>query len=124
MGLRRRAAVAASIPPCYYVPNNLLLVSPLSFQETVAVVRDIAFLSTFAVVILLALLMYWKVSRILDSARRAIDNVENITSLVSTNIAGPAAAGSGLASGAGKLAAFLFGLSGNRGSKGEDSDGK
>ena len=96
----------------------------MSFQETVAVVRDIAFLSIFVVVVLLATPVYWKVSRILDSAKRAVDNVENITSVVSTSIAGPAAAGSSLAFGAGKLAAFIFGLSGKGGSKGGDGDGE
>ena len=87
----------------------------LGFEAVIAVVRDIAFICVLLVVILVSLLVYWKVSKVLDSAKRVVDNMESITSLVSRR--------SGTAFGAGKLAAFLFGLR-KKGKEGGKSDGE
>ena len=83
-------------------------------SEIVALTRDIVFLVLVTVALLAILLLYRKISAVLDSARRTIKQTENIVTTVSGKVVGPAAAGSGIAFGAGKLAAFLGGFAGNK----------
>ncbi len=106
------------------------MIGPLSLAELadlVGVVRDVivivAFLLSIALLVGLSFL-YRKLSSLVDSAKRTVDGAEQIVEVVSTRIVGPAAAGSGVAFGLGKAAAFISGLRGKKGKKGEDEDGK
>ena len=83
-------------------------------QQTVAFIRDIVFLVLVSVILLVVFALYRKLSGLLSSAKRTIEDTEDIVSTVSSRLIGPAAAGSGAAFGAGKIAAFLFGLGRNR----------
>ena len=98
----------------------------MTFAEIVGVVRDVivivAFL--FSIALLLGMfVLYRKLSRLIDSVKRTMESAEQIVDAVSTKIVGPAAAGSGVAFGLGKAAAFITGLRGKKRKKGEDSDG-
>ena len=77
--------------------------------EIIAMIRDIALLVMIVVVTLAVIIIYVKVSKILNTAKRTLESIEGIISTVSEKLVAPAAAGSGLAFGVGKLAAFLFG---------------
>ena len=77
--------------------------------EIIAMVRDIALLVMLVVTTLAVIIIYFKVSKVLNSAKRTLESVEGIVSTVSEKLVAPAAAGSGLAFGVGKLASFLFG---------------
>jgi hypothetical protein len=95
-------------------------------QQIIAIARDIVFLVLVLAVLLVVLALYRKVSGVLGSVKRTVEDTEHIISIVSSKIAGPAAAGSGVASGAGKVASFLFGFGRRRG-RGRDRrerDGK
>ncbi len=97
----------------------------MSAPEIIGMIRDIAIISVLLVVLLVVLLIYLKVSSILNSVKRTMKNAEDVASIVLNRVARPAAAGSGVAFGAGKVAAFLAGLTG-RGQrrKGGDKDGR
>ena len=71
------------------------------------------------------LLVYKKLASVLDSASRALKNAEELTTTISSKLIGPAEAGNGVASGAGKAAAFVvsFARRFNKKKKG-DEDGK
>ena len=88
--------------------------------DIIAITRDIAFLLLFLVVSMAVLLMYRKVSSILDSAKRTIKNTEDVLSTVSSKVVRPATVGSGAAFGVGKLLAFLMGFSKRKGKGGKD----
>ena len=91
--------------------------SPLSITdvaEIVGLIRDIVFLLLVVVVLVAALALLRKVTGILGSARRTMQDAENIVSTVSRRVVGPAAAGSGVAFGAGKALSFLLGLARRR----------
>ena len=81
--------------------------------EIIAVIRDIAFITlllvTLVVVVVLMVLVR-KVSSVLNSAKRTAKGVEDMMSTVSSSVVKPAAAGSGVAFGAGKIMAFILGL--------------
>lgn len=81
----------------------------MSVAEYIAMTRDIVFLVLLVIVILATLLIYSKVSKLLDSTKRTVQDAENIFSAVSSKVVGPAV-GSGMAFGAGKLMAFLLGF--------------
>ena len=87
----------------------------------VGLVRDILLLLLLLVLLLVVFFTYRKVSRVFRSANRIIRDTEEIVSSVSGKIVRPAAAGSGIAFGVGKIAAFLFGF---RRKKGESDDGE
>jgi len=87
----------------------------------VGLVRDILLLLLLLVLLLVVFFTYRKVSRVFRSANRIIRDTEEIVSSVSGKIVRPAAAGSGIAFGVGKIAAFLFGL---RRKKGGSDDGE
>ncbi len=87
----------------------------------VGLVRDILLLLLLLVLLLVVFFTYRKISRVFRSANRIIRDTEEIVSSVSGKIVRPAAAGSGIAFGVGKIAAFLFGL---RRKKGGSDDGE
>jgi len=96
--------------------------------EIIGIVRDVAFLLLLVIAILALLIIYRKVSKVLDSAKRIIEGAEDIVTTVANKVVAPAAAGSGLAFGTGKAAAFLLGLTrrkkSNRKRKGGRNDGE
>jgi hypothetical protein len=96
-------------------------VDPLDFAEVVALVRDVLLIVVLVLATMTLLVVFWKVSGVLSSARRTMKNVEDVAEAVSSRIIGPAAAGSGVAFGAGKLAAFFMGFSKKRNGEGEDN---
>ena len=73
-------------------------------------IRDIAFLVILLTLLLTTLILYRKLSAVLNSARRTLKGTEDVVSALS-KLARPAAVGSGTAFGVGKLAAFLLGVS-------------
>ena len=87
----------------------------------VGLARDILLLLLLLVTLMVVFFTYRKVSRVFRSANRIIRDTEEIVSSVSGKIVRPAAAGSGIAFGVGKIAAFLFGL---RRKKGGSDDGE
>ena len=87
----------------------------------VGLARDILLLLLLLVTLMAVFFTYRKISRVFRSANRIIRNTEEIVSSVSGNIVRPAAAGSGVAFGVGKVAAFLFGF---RRKKGGSDDGE
>jgi len=89
--------------------------------ETVAMIRDIVFLVTLVITTLAVLIISWKVVKVLNRLKSTLDDVESIVSTVSEKLVVPAAAGSGIAFGVGKVAAFLAGA---RRSKKKDKDEK
>jgi len=75
-----------------------------------AMARDIVFFLLLAALLLVVLVLFRKVSAMLNSAKRTIRDAENVISAVSDKVVGPATKGSGIAFGVGKLGAFLLGL--------------
>lgn len=78
--------------------------------EIIAVIRDIAFIVLLLVTLVVAIVLVRKVSSVLSSAKRTAKGVEDMMSTVSGSVVKPAAAGSGVAFGAGKVLAFILGL--------------
>ena len=95
----------------------------MSAAEIIAMIRDIAFLTILLLALILMLVLYRKVSAILGSIQRVSKNAEEIVSAVSQKVVKPATASSGIASGAGKAVAFLFGLARRR-KGGDKNNGK
>jgi len=96
----------------------------VSFAETVAVIRDFAFLVLIVVATLATLIVFFKVSALLNSTKRALRDAEDVVSTVSGRILGPAMASSRVAFGAGKILAFVLGLRRKQQKRGGDDDGK
>ena len=96
----------------------------MDFAESVGLVRDILLIVLLALMTLALLILLWKVSGLLNSVSRTAKNVEDLVEVVSSRIVGPATAGSGVAFGAGKLAAFFMGFSRKRSDKGGKDNGK
>ena len=94
------------------------------FAETVGVIRDFVLIVIFLLAIIVLLVLYKKIAGVLDSAKRTLKSAEDVAAAVSEKVVGPAASGSGLAFGAGKLVGFVLGLSGKRRRKGGKSDGQ
>ena len=86
--------------------------------EIIAMVRDIVFLALLLVLLIVALVLFLKLSSMLNSVKRTIRDAEEMVSTVSGSVVRPAAAGSGIAFGAGKILAFMFGLGRKRKKKG------
>ena len=86
--------------------------------EIIAMARDIVFLALLLVLLLVALVLFLKVSSVMRSVKRTIRDAEEMVSTVSGSVVRPAAAGSGIAFGAGKILAFMFGLRRRRKKKG------
>ena len=76
----------------------------------IAMARDIVFFLLLAVALIVVLVLFRKVSALLDSVKRTVKDAENVISTVSDKVVGRATAGSGVAFGAGKVGAFLLGL--------------
>ncbi len=83
-------------------------------------IRDIVLLVLLFLMTLAGVAVYVKVSRMLKTANRALENVDEIVSTVSEKVVAPAAAGSGAAFGLGKVAAFLFGARKRKSNKKRD----
>ncbi len=95
----------------------------MDFAESVGLVRDVLLIVVLALSTLTLLILLWKVSGLLNSVRRTATNVEELVEAVSSRIVGPATAGSGVAFGVGKLAAFFLGFSKKRNGKGGKNNG-
>ena len=93
-------------------------VNALDFAESVGLVRDILLIVLLALTTIALLIVLWKLSGLLNSVHRTARNVEELVEAVSSRIVAPAAAGSGVAFGVGKLAAFFLGFSRKRNRKG------
>ena len=95
--------------------------------ELVGVIRDVIMIIAFLISIALLaglFFLYRKLSRLLDSGRRTVTSLEEVAEAVSKKIVGPAAAGSGVAFGLGKAAAFVRGFRTSKTRKGEGNDGE
>ncbi|MCY3638457.1 MAG: hypothetical protein OXG80_05085 [Chloroflexi bacterium] len=75
----------------------------------VGFITDLLVLVIILVILITVVAIYRKVTRALNSAGRILDNTEEIVNTVSENIVGPAAAGSSVAFGVGKIFAFIRG---------------
>ena len=82
--------------------------------EIVGLIRDIVFLLLVVVALVVVLALFRKVTGVLGSAKRTMQDAEDIVSTISRRVVGPAAAGSGVAFGAGKAISFLLGLTRRR----------
>ena len=91
----------------------------MSATEIIAVVRDISIISVMLVVMLVVMLLYWKVSSLLKSAKRTIDNLLQVTTTVSDGLIKPVVSGSGVAAGVGRVFGFVSGLVGQNKPRGE-----
>ena len=92
--------------------------------EIVGIVRDFILILAFLVAAVLLLLIYRKLSSVLDSAGRTLKNAEELTDTISSKLVGPAGSGSGVASGAGKVAAFFVSFARRMTKKRGDKDGE
>ena len=92
--------------------------------EIIGVIRDIAIIFIMLLAMVALIVVFRKVSAALDSAKRAVKSAEEVATALSTRIVGPAASGSGMAFGAGKLAAFVLGWSRKRRKNGGGTDGQ
>ena len=90
--------------------------------EIIGIVRDVLLILLLTAALMVVLVVWRKVSTVLDSAKRTIKGAEEIVTVVSSKVVGPAAAAAGVAFGAGKLAAFLAGFVRRKGRR--DGDGK
>lgn len=88
--------------------------------EIIGIVRDALLILLLAAALVLMLRVWGKVSSVLDSTKRTIKGAESIFTTVSSKVVGPAAAGSGVAFGAGKVLAFLTGFAKRRRRDGGD----
>ncbi len=64
----------------------------MSTSEIITVIRDIAFLSVLVLGAMLALILYWRGSHLLNSGKRIAKYVEDISSTLSTRFVEPASA--------------------------------
>ena len=92
--------------------------------DIVGVIRDFALIFVLLIALVFLLVVYKKVSSVLDSVRRTMNSAEEVAAAVSSGIVKPARRGSGVAFGAGKVAASIFGLMRNLGRKGGRNNGK
>ena len=86
--------------------------------DVIGIVRDFLLIFALLAAILILLVLYKKLASLLDSAGRAMRNAEEVATSISSRIVRPATAGSGMASGIGKLVAFITGFSRRSTSKG------
>ena len=91
--------------------------------DILGIIRDGLLILIFLLAVIVLLVAWRKVSAVLNSLRRVAKSMEEITDAVSSKIAKPAAAGSGVAFGLGKMAAFVAGFGKNKNQGGEE-DGK
>ena len=89
-------------------------------QQIVALARDIAILAFSLGLLLMAFILYRKLSGLLNSAKRTVDGTEKVVTVISKRVVGPITAGAGVASGFGKVASSIFGFGRDHGGR----DGK
>lgn len=77
----------------------------------IGMIRDIVFLLLLVVLLVAALVILKKVSAVLNSVKKTSEKVQEVVTTVSEKLVAPAAAGSGVAFGLGKLVAFARGAS-------------
>ena len=96
------------------------------FAEIVAMVRDSLLIVLLILALAVMLFTFRKVSNLLNSAMRTVKNAEEVSDAISSRIVEPASAGSGVAFGAGKVAAFFLGFRRKRKNKkqGGESNGE
>ena len=92
--------------------------------NTISIIRDVALIVILLLATTILLFLYVRLSKALNSVARTVSNLADIVDALSNKIIAPAAAGSGLAFGAGKLAAFMAGFSKKGKAKGGEKDGK
>ena len=92
--------------------------------NTISIIRDVALIVILLLVTTILLFLYVKISKALNSVARTVNNLADIADALGAKIIAPAAAGSGLAFGAGKLVAFVLGFSKKGKAKGGEEDGK
>ncbi len=76
----------------------------MGWTETVAVVRDIAIIASTLVTTLAVLIVFAKVTALVDSTKRIIKGVEDVTSTIAGTV-GPVGAGAGFLAGIARAAA-------------------
>lgn len=76
----------------------------------VGLVRDLLLLLLLLAILLAVIFTYRKVSKAIGSVTRIIQTSEEVISTVSESIVKPAASGSGVAFGLGKIVAFIRGM--------------
>lgn len=88
--------------------------------EVVGIVRDVLLILVFLLTILILFVIWRKLSSVLGSLGGTLRSVEEAADTVSSRFVKSAAAGSGIAFGIGKAAAFVRGMSSKkkRGGKG------
>ena len=98
----------------------------MSVVTDVALILALVIEVAFFLFLLMAIGVVWKVSRVLGSAKRTLEDTQSIVSTVSKKVVGPAAAGSGVAFGVGRLVKFLLRRSrrDSRGKKGGRNNGE
>lgn len=90
----------------------------MAWTETVAVVRDVAIIALTLVATVAVLIVFVKVTSLVDSARRIIKGVEDVTSTIAGTV-GPVGAGAGFFAGIARAAA-AFVAPQDRGDRGDD----
>ena len=78
--------------------------------EIIGIIRDVLFIAILLISTVAVLLLYKTVKGLLDSVKRTVGSVEEITGTISDRIVSPAAAGSGVAFSVGKLFSFVVGM--------------
>lgn len=91
--------------------------------QILGIIRDGLLIVVFLLTIVVLFVIWRTGSSVLKSAQRTMKSAEDVADAISSKIVGPATAGSGVASGAGKLASFFLGLTRRRRKGGKD-DGK
>ncbi len=81
-----------------------------TFATYVGLVRDFVILGLLLIVLVAILVIYRKITDLVDSTKETVKNVQEITGGISGKFAKPAVAGAGVAVGAGKAGAFLLNL--------------
>jgi type II secretory pathway component PulF len=80
----------------------------LSVVTNVALIVGLVIEVAFLLLVLMAIAVVWKVSQVVSSAKRTIEDTQHIVSTVSDKVVRPAAAGSGVVFGVGRLLRFLL----------------
>ncbi len=86
----------------------------MTWTETVAVVRDIAIIALTLVTTLAVLIVFAKVSALVDSIKRIVKGMEDVTSTIAGTI-GPVGAGAGFLAGIARATAPFIKKSGRDG---------
>ena len=100
----------------------------MGFVETIQIIRDFVIIAGFLIVIVLVVILYRKITNILNLTGRIFQSVGDLSDAVSENLVEPVKSGTGLIFGVGKLVSFVLSLSGRAKretkGKGEGGDGQ